>query len=455
MVVGVVALGAVAAACGGGDDDGGSGRQGASEARDDRASEQADEQAVEQAEDQAVAQADEPAQAEEQAEEQAVEQAEAQAEAPAPAGGVATFAGADQYGGSGRFDWRVVRVDQGVKPDIALDGEGRPLVAYMLERLGQDGWVRVATGVDGSFTTTDLQRGYFYGPLDLEVSADGVAAVGYHNHDWEDGAIAVQDGDAWQLRRIVDEGHDGWDSALAFGADGSLHFLGVDPSQFGSQDGVEHATLVNDEWQVTPVGSGPQPYEWGTDIAIDADGGLHAVYFEAGERDLVYATNAGSGWTLETIYSDGDAGRFAVLNLAADGTPHVAFFQSPDGVPSIGPASGFIIYGTVRDGVWGFETIGEVGEGHFVGFEDARRTVAIAMHEDAPTVAWIDRSQVSIAALRDGVWEAEQVLASGEAEFQVVGLALDASGAPHLTFSTVTHNPLDGDVWYVAPVARG
>ena len=35
-------------------------------------------------------------------------------------------------------------------------------------------------------------------------------------------------------------------------------------------------------------------------------------------------------------------------------------------------------------------------------------------------------------------------------------MVLDASGAPHLTFSTVTGNgPLDGEVWYVAPLLKG
>lgn len=38
---------------------------------------------------------------------------------------------------------------------------------------------------------------------------------------------------------------------------------------------------------------------------------------------------------------------------------------------------------------------------------------------------------------------------------QVVGLALGSDGAPHLTFASTTGNaPLDGGVWYLAPVAN-
>ena len=48
------------------------------------------------------------------------------------------------------------------------------------------------------------------------------------------------------------------------------------------------------------------------------------------------------------------------------------------------------------------------------------------------------------------------MLEAGADPFQIVGLAVDSAGAPHLTFSTVTaHQPLDGEVWYVAPVQKG
>ena len=106
-----------------------------------------------------------------------------------------------------------------------------------------------------------------------------------------------------------------------------LHELGVDPSQFGGLDGIEYASLRDGSWTVEPIGSGPQPYEWGTDLAVDAQGTLDAVYFDAAERDLMHARNDGGGWTIERIYESGDAGRFASLTLDVDGRPHVAFFR--------------------------------------------------------------------------------------------------------------------------------
>ena len=91
-----------------------------------------------------------------------------------------------------------------------------------------------------------------------------------------------------------------------------------------------------------------------------------------------------------------------------------------------------------------------------LGFENARRTVAIAVSAGEPLVAFVDRVRLGVARRSDGAWTPETIIEAGDEPFQVVGMVLDASGAPHLTFSTVTGNgPLDGEVWYVAPLLKG
>lgn len=374
------------------------------------------------------------------------------AAATAPGG---RFDGAANYEGSGAFDWQVTRVDDGTKPDIVVTSDGGIAVAYMLERTGAAGFVRVATLDGDGFAVETVQNGYFYGPLDLAAGPDGALAVGYHNHDWEDAGVAVLGADGWRVDRVSDGGHDGWDTALSFAADGSLHLLGVDPSQFGSADGVEYASLSGGEWTVEQVGSGPQPYEWGTDIAIASDGTLHAVYFDAATRDLAYATNDGSGWTIERIYESGDAGRFPVLALDANDRPHVAFIQSQTALQAEGRAAADVVYGSFDGSAWTFERVASL-DNMVLGFEGARRTVALELGPGGPVIAYIDESVLGLATLVDGAWSAAVVLEAGDDPFQIVGLALDANGAPQLAFSTITGNrPLDGEVWYVAPVAKG
>ncbi len=68
--------------------------------------------------------------------------------------GAAGFADGDLIEGTGAYDWRVTLVDEGTKPGIALDAAGNPSIAYMLERRGEAGWVRVATGGTPSHRST-------------------------------------------------------------------------------------------------------------------------------------------------------------------------------------------------------------------------------------------------------------------------------------------------------------
>ena len=365
----------------------------------------------------------------------------------APAGGFAA-----EIDGSGPWDWTVTSIGKGTKPGIALAEDGTPLIAYILERLGDAGFVNVSSGTPGAFSIETLQTGYLYGPLDITAGPQG-AVVAYHNHDWEDAAVAIQGESGWDVSRISDGGHDGWDGSLAIGADGSLHVLGVDPSQFGATEGVEYAVQGGDGWLVEPIGSGPQPYEWGTDIAIDANGVLHAVYFDAAASDLVYARREAGAWELTAIYEDGDAGRFPAIVLDADGLPHVAFIQSDSPIADDGRHSVTVLYGSPAGGEWAFEAV-TVLDSVLTGFDGARRTVAIDVGPDGPVVAAIDEAQLVLARLVDGAWVPETLLEAGADPLQVVGLALDAGGAPHLTFATTTGNgPLDGEVWYLEPSA--
>ena len=372
-------------------------------------------------------------------------------ETPASGG----FAGAGLVEGGGAFDWRVIRVDRGTKPDLALTSEGTALIAYMLERMGSDGFINVAALQGEAFAAEMVQKGYLYGPLDLEIGGDGTVALGYHNHDWEDAAVAIRGAAGWEVQRVENGGHDGWDDALAFGPDGRLHLASIDPQQFNSREGVEYATLEGGAWRVEAIGSGPQPYEWGTAIAVDDADVMHLVYFDAGDLDLVYARLADGAWTIEPIYRDGDAGRFPALALDASGRPHVAFYHSEEPALEDGPNRGSVVYGELTDGGWAFETVAELDQ-QILGFEGARRTVAIEIADGEPVVAFVDAGRLGLAIRGSGAWSTETLLSAGAEPFQVVGLALDGAGAPHLTFATVTgRGPLDGEIWYVAPVAKG
>jgi len=358
----------------------------------------------------------------------------------------------EEIDGAGAWDWTVTSLGQGTKPGIALSPDGDVLIAYLLERVGEAGFVNVASGRDGQFSIETLQRGYLYGPLDIAVGPGG-AAVAFHNHDWEDGAIAVRGASGWDVQRIEHPGHDGWDGSLAFASDGALHVLSIDPAQFGAPEGIEYAVNGGNDWSVEAVGSGPQPYEWGTDLVVDDGGVVHAVYFDATASDLIYARRDAGGWELSVVYEAGDAGRFPSVALDAAGRPHVAFVQSDTPIAEEGRQALNVVYGVSDGDAWAFETVATL-DSVVTGFEGARRTVALQVGVDGPVIAAIDESRVVLADRTDGTWATQTVVESAGDPLQVVGLALDANGAPHLTFATTTDNgPLDGEVWYLAPTA--
>jgi len=192
--------------------------------------------------------------------------------------------------GEGDFDWEVLEIHRGVRPDLALDAQGRAHVAYGLER--QPGFVKHSLISDTTVTST-VAEGYFYFPLEIAVNADGVPWIAYHNHDFEDQVVALaQDLDAgeWLVLRTESPGHDGWDSALALDADGRPHTISIDPSGFGSDVGLEYGFFDGDNWTVQQVGSGPLMYEFGTTIALDSAGNPHATFYNDQSTDLMYAS---------------------------------------------------------------------------------------------------------------------------------------------------------------------
>jgi hypothetical protein len=347
------------------------------------------------------------------------------------------------------FDWTLSSVDGGTKPHVGLRA-GDPVIAYMLERFGDAGFVRVVEGSGGTLGAPQtLQTGYHYGPLDVAVSQSGTVGVAYHNHDWEDGAVALSDGDGWEISRISHAGHDGWDTSIAFAPDGTVHTLGIDPSQFGAAESLEHGVMEGGAWQVMSLGSGSEPYEWGTDLAIDSDGVLHAVYHTVSGRDLIYARNEGDDWTLTPIYEPGDAGRFATIAVDENDVVHVAFFQTNGLVLSAGQAEGSVLYGNNQGGEWQFQEVGTVDK-HILGMEGARRTVALSVDGQVPHVAFIDTERLQLARVSGTDVQLTVVAEAGDDPFQVVSLAVDAQDRAHIVYSTITApSPLDGQVWYL------
>ena len=351
------------------------------------------------------------------------------------------------------MEWSFETIGRGIKPALAIDAGDTPHVAFLTEEMR--GGVFYATNKSGAWTTSTVAEGYFYGPVDIDVTSAGVAHIVYHDHEDRRfrrelgaGVVAIGGDGGWQLVRIEDEGHDQWDADIAVEDNGTWHFAGIDPVQFGSPDGLEYATNAFGAPRVEQVGSGPLPYEFGVSIELAAGGVVGISYFDAEAGDLRLAERApgeNGAWSIATVQSAGDVGRYSSLAYGADGTPHISYFAATGG-------GGTVRYATRgNDGAWAFEDIGTLGD-VVPGMTGARKITSLALDaEGNPHVMFTDRRSVVYASRKDGAWTATKVFDNaGAALGQLVEFALDSQGRPHAAFFEVTSTsgPLMGDIIY-------
>ena len=225
-----------------------------------------------------------------------------------------------------RYSWELSTVDDNAsKPSLAVDSKGTPHIAYILEDM--PGFVRHAVLGSNGWNITTVATGYFYGPLDIQVDGQEVPHISFHNHDKENEAYAVLADGQWVVHDVDHPGHDGWDNNLTIDSKGLPHTISIDPSQFGSQSGVEYATFDGESWRVEEVGSGPVPYEFGTGIALDSQDRPHVVWFDDAAKDLKYAIKDGGTWNISTVDAEGDVGRFPSLALDGQGNAVITYYE--------------------------------------------------------------------------------------------------------------------------------
>lgn len=385
-----------------------------------------------------------PAPAPEPAPAPAPEPAAEPAPAPSASAGPLTTAFAD--------GWNVSFIDEGIKPDLDLTDEDSPGITYLSEAL--DGWVRYADAA-GGWAPETVAEGYFYGPIGLAYDPSGRPNIAYHDHqgseldlDLGDLTYALRDGGTWTVEAASDPGHDGWDSTIEIADDGVVRAAGVEPSQFGLENGVEYYERRDGAWTATPVGSGPIAYEFNVSLAIDPNGNPAISYYNDGAGELWFASFDGSSWSTELVTAEGDPGRFSSLVFDADGRPHISFYNPTSA------SSGTVGYAVKDGGSWTVEDLGTLDDVS-LGMVGARRNSAIALDSTgAPHVMFSDESGIWYASRGDGGWDVQQIAdaSAGNALGQLVSFRLDSSDTPHLTYFEVTSAaPLTGLVGYATP----
>ena len=348
-------------------------------------------------------------------------------------------------------DWMIEEVGEGTKPALVVDGSGRPHITFMTEETFGATYYAVRDA-DG-WSVERATEGYFYAPMDLALDAGGNPYIYYHDHqalqflpDLGDAVVIFKRDGVWIEETLADPGHDGWDGSIAMDAQGGVHVLAFDPVQFGGVNGVEYYRRdANGVWSVEPIGSGPNPYEFGTDLVLDDQGRPHVVYHDGTETltsgsgaDLKYAAMSDGGWEIQTVDSVGDVGKFASLALDSEQRPHIAYFQWDT------RDSGRAKYARWTGSEWEVTVVGTLDE-MSLGFIGARKSVSLALDgRDTPHIAFSDRNALYYAQSNGPVWSVQEVTGPSDAGLelgQLASMALDAAGQPHIAYYELPRNP--------------
>ncbi len=352
-----------------------------------------------------------------------------------------TFTVADGY--------TATAIGPGIKPDLELAPDGTPGIAFLAEDIM--GTVTYADSGSG-WTTESVAEGYFYGPIGLAYSPAGDPRIAYHDHqdtsfqpDKGDLTVAFGGATGWTIEALANDGHDGWDSTIAIAGDGVVRAAGIDPQQFDSTQGVEYYEQRDGVWEITEIGSGPVAYEFNVSLAVNPDGNPALTYFDNNDQTLKYATRVNGAWSIETVDSDGDVGRFSSLAFDASGTPHISYLRLD------GPSEGTVRYATRDGGTWITADVDTLTDLQ-TGFTGARRVTAVAVDSNqAPRIVYSDQSVVMTAVPSGDGWDTTAIVTAGDRPLgQLVSFRLADDGTVHLAIFEVTSpGPLAGVVAYI------
>ena len=317
---------------------------------------------------------------------------------------------------------------------IAVDSQDRPHITYAGPPVG----VRYARWMGAAWQLETVGSAGWFTSLALDPA--GQPHMVYFDTAAHSLAYARRDAAGWSLQ-VVDRLADA----------GSFNALAVDAAgvpaaayyESGHGD-LRVARQFGSQWQVETVDGGGVHGDVGQypDIALDGAGRPFVSYYDATNGDLKLARQAAGAWLVETVDSgaggvsvDSDVGRYTSLVVDTSGNGAVGVLIS-----YYDATHGDLKLAQQIDGRWRTEVVDEAG--------DVGRYTSLALDADGrPWIAYYDatRHDLKVAHRTDGGWLAETV-DEGDGIAGDVGadlsLAVDAAGAPHISYYDATHGDL-------------
>ncbi len=330
------------------------------------------------------------------------------------------------------WNWNSQDVGRGITSSVTIDGKGNLHLAF----ISNEDKVYYAFRPAGSekwFTTRVIDSTHYSQNIFPRVAADNTGRphlcvafgileyITLDNHRWVTQEIDPGSGTiSYHCSVAVDSGgmpHLSWYHEFLPGGKQFTH--------------LRHASLENGTWVVRSVDGGISG-KWNS-MVVDSNGFPHLAYSQwSAGGDLRYASWDGKRWDVESVDSSGNAGSYRgydnSLVLAADGTPHISYFDDTT-----------VKHAFRKGGTWTIEKVGEVA----AGYDFYRGGTALLLDSHgSPHIIFGDVGGVKHAFWDSKQWQIQTIISGGLGQYPSV----DAAIGPDDTLYVSYPDPEDGFV---------
>jgi len=334
---------------------------------------------------------------------------------------------------------------------LAIDSENQLHVVYRAENTSKGIQLNYLSGDWGSLTTEVVDDSSSIGDsVALTVDDNDQPHIAYYNSGTAGTMYATLEDKAWAVeelgegypvyikarsanqvvislgnigvyaklaewsREYIDRGYAVGDNALAVDDTGTLHVAFLDVTS----QSLMYASNFGGTWNVETLLSAIGGETETLDMVLDADGACHISYYNDMTKELGHITNAAGSWENEAVDAEGVVGAYNSIAVDAQGYLHISYTDQTEGD---------LKYATNSSGDW--ETFVVDSEG-IVGEQSA-----IAVDGDGVVhIVYNDTSDndINYALGNDDDWTLEVVDPDGG---DFMSLYIDDSGEAHLAYS--------------------